>query len=98
LEEVKKAGRQLAIPAAYAEHYWRKKQEGQTAWFDKQNRKRLINWPQQLENWWIEDREKPQWQEKNGAAATVVDLEAALHREKDPERRRQLKEQIERSK
>jgi hypothetical protein len=96
LEEVKKAAALSPehIPAEYAERYWRKKQESQTAWYEKDNRKRLINWPQQLENWWIEDKAK--WEEKKGGGTTVVDLEAELHRETDPERRRQLKEQIER--
>jgi len=78
------------IPEAYASHYWRKKNERPESWFDPKS-KRRINFAQQLENWWLEDR--AQWEIKNGAVSTE-DLEARLAKEKDPEKRRQLKEQI----
>lgn len=84
---------QKPVPADYAEHYWRKKNEAPGSWFQGKS-KEVINWHQQLENWWLEDR--AEWSLKNGTPIGD-DLEVQLARETDPEKRRVLKDQIERA-
>jgi hypothetical protein len=84
---------QKPVPADYAEHFWRKKNEKPGSWFEGKTGV-LINWRQQLENWWLEDR--AEWSLKNGAPLGE-DLEAQLAKETDPAKRRQLKEEIERA-
>jgi hypothetical protein len=85
------------IDPDYAANYWRKKQEQPNTWWQR-NGDQLIDVPQQLFNWWQDDR--ADWRAKklkktggrNGH--DVHDLQTALQNEPDAEKRRELRELI----
>lgn len=85
-----------AIPASFADHYWRKKSERPSSWLDGAGG--IINFEQGLENWWIEDaatwnqKNAPHGGNKNGADQR--DLESLLLTETDPEKRRAIRKQL----
>jgi hypothetical protein len=87
---------QEKIGPDYATYYWRKKQEQPNTWWQRNGE--LIDVPQQLFNWWQDDR--AEWNAKklkktggrNGV--DIHDLQTALQNEPDAEKRRELRERI----